>query len=429
MDMIDKSRVAVLSRRHALQWLGVGMMGGAVSACGGGGSGSGSGGSASGAGAGLVSLPTPTPTSVPTPAPTPAVAAIDESALKLWELAQRRGLMFGSPYVEYRFAPLPGPGGVGTLADFVRDQSSLYVNVGLIPQTVEWTAGYYNMSYFNDTLAATTAHGKMWRGHCLLYPLADSSSVQATVNAGNWRSMITRHFEAIAATPGAQSATNLDVTNEVMDPSDMAGTNGYRPNHWLAAAGPDYLLHAYQEARRLWPSTPLYWCHDQTEQLLGSWHQQMAAVNLRAIERVKNGGGSIDGYNMQGHLSIRLGFDPARLKAYLTDLTSNLGLKIMIGELDCRTGYSAIHTDTPTPESYVPADLDRTSADLVERFLDVALPFVQSSGRQLVCWGLSDVYDPWSTNQAERPMPWDENYQKRPMWSAIQRSLMRLPQL
>ncbi|CAN5305949.1 hypothetical protein BH10PSE13_BH10PSE13_04290 [soil metagenome] len=427
--MADDFREDFLSRRRALGCLGVGLMGGFVSAWAAV-SRDTSGAGVTGNGKSLVTIPKATPTPTPTPTATSTTVKGNDRSLKLHELAARRGILFGTPYPALSYLQIPGPAGVGTLADFMRDQAALYVNVGMIPQTVEWTAGWYNLAPLLATIGLATTASKAWRGNCLLYPLADSASVKATVSASNWREMMTRHFEAIAAAPGAQGCTSLDVTNEVLDPTNMAVTDGYRSNHWLTAAGPDYLVHAYKEARRLWPTTPLYWCHDQTEQLTDSWHQNMATVNLRAIERAMNAGAPIDGYNMQSHLTIRLGLDEVRLRSFLDDITKNLGLKVMIGELDCRTGYrSPNFVDTPPPESYTTDQLDTISADLVERFLNVTLPYVQNSGKQLVCWGLSDIYDPWSTNNnpAERPMPWDKAYQPKLMWSAIQRSLMRLP--
>lgn len=424
--MIDTFARVPLSRRRALGWLGAGASGMLLSGCGGGGGG-GSTGSASSASTSPTVIPT-TPAVEAAVPPVVVAPVVDESALTLAQLAGRRGMQFGTPYLSAQHMNLPGPNGVGTLGDFFREQSSVYVNVMILPTTIEWTPGIYNTVPLKTFLALASQQDKPWRGHCLLYPAGDSAGVRAAVNSSNWRSMMTRHFEAIAAVPGAQKALNLDVTNELIDPNETA-TNSYRPNIWYnAASGPDYIVHAYKEARRLWPSTPLYWCHDQTEQLTDSWHINMAAANLRAIERAMNAGAPIDGYNMQGHLLMRLSFDPVRLRNFLNDLTKNLGLKILIGELDVHTGYKPPElVDTKGPEDYTAAEYDAKAADMVEKFLDVALPFVQTSGKQLICWGLCDVNDPWSAYEAERPMPWDENYQRKPMWSAIQRSLMRLP--
>lgn len=70
-------------------------------------------------------------------------------------IGRPQGLLFGTPYLASNYVSIPGPSGVGTLADFFRDQSSGYVNVMILPTTIEYTAGMFNTAPLKDFLAAT----------------------------------------------------------------------------------------------------------------------------------------------------------------------------------------------------------------------------------------------------------------------------------
>jgi endo-1,4-beta-xylanase len=208
--------------------------------------------------------------------------------------------------------------------------------------------------------------------------------------------------------------------------------DGYRHNAWYNAVegdAPAYISYAFTKARELWPQTPLYFCHDHTEQITDSYHNRHTTNIPHCIEACLERGAPIDGFNQQGHLTYRLGFNATKLRGFLSDLRS-LGLDIIIGELDARTGHADLDPpDYPAPEAFTAAGYDAIGADLIRRYLGVALPFVAESGKQLLCWGLSDLDHSWANPPnptGERPLPWDASYAVKPQYHAIRNALLEL---
>jgi endo-1,4-beta-xylanase len=344
-------------------------------------------------------------------------AAGFSAAAELRSIAAAKGICFG--------AALPPADKLAANPDYaalLRREAAIYVaDTDMQPSRIQDVEGVFTFAAADGFAARALSEGKRFRLHQLLYAVRDMAWVNTTtVNAGNWRQKIDAHFEAVAARWWAQLAVNIDVVNEIMDAAETA-TGGYRPNTWYqAAGGPAYLTYAFQKARTLWPQTPLFVCHDHTEQITDGYHDSHAANILSMLESRLADGAPIDGLNTQAHLTIRLGFDPVKLRNFLSDVAS-LGLKIMIGELDIRTGYKAgSQEDTPPPSSYSATFYDQRAADIVKRYLDIALPFV--GNEPVLCWGLSDRISPWvppDAAEGERPHPFDETLQKKPLYRAI----------
>ncbi len=354
---------------------------------------------------------------------------------RIRDAAEAAGFQYGIAVQAIDRISKPGPDGCGTLADFIRDQAMIYVpGIAFLPEHIQPQKDFFTLEQARLFIARAHRDAKDFRIHCLLYPSHEPAWVTADVNESNWQSRMDAHFEAIASVPGVGSALNIDVTNELIS-ARYDSNDGYRPNTWYrAAGGPAYIPYAFGKARALFPDCPLFWCHDHTEQITDDFHRSQTRFVLNALERALKAGAPIDGYNMQGHLQLRLGFDRLRLRSFLNDLKSNLGLRIIIGELDCRTGYlTDRQTDTLPPKEYKRRQYDQDSAHLVEAFLDTALPFVKSSGgRQVLTWGISDIDNSWEENPktgtpaGERPLPFDTDYRPKLMNAAIIRSFERM---
>lgn len=349
------------------------------------------------------------------------------------EAAALGGYIYGIAVQADDRLALPGPNGVGTLAEFIEKQAALYApGIAFLPEHVQPEMDHYTLDKATRFIERARADGKDFRVHCMLYPGHEPPWVETVVTADNWRDRIDSHFEAIASVGNVHFAKSIDVTNELIS-AKFSTANGYRPNIWYRVAGDSYVVYAFQKARSLFPTTSLYWCHDQTEQLTDSFHIKQANFVLRAIERAMNAGAPIDGYNMQGHLELRLGLDQRRLRTFLSDLHLNLGLKIIIGELDCRTGYSQENqAGSRPPNMYYRRQYDEACANLVEGFLDIALPFVkESGGKEVITWGISDVDNSWQQNDkkgtppGERPLPFDSSYRPKLMNAAMISALTR----
>jgi Beta-1,4-xylanase len=124
---------------------------------------------------------------------------------------------------------------------------------------------------------------------------------------------------------------------------------------------------------------------------------------------------------MQSHLYGHVTeFNPTKLRTFLSDVAS-LDLKILLTELDVN-------------DKRLPADIlvrDQIAARAYSDYLDVALdePAVIS----VQTWGLSDRYT-WLTQFAARddglpvrPLPLDENLERKLAWQAIAAAFDQAP--
>jgi len=312
-------------------------------------------------------------------------------------------------------------------AAFLKRNVALYVpGTAALPDHVQGVEGIYTLDPLSRFVARAHEDGKAFRVHVLLYPKRDRPWVAQAVTPANWREMMAAHFKAVRSVPGIAAASNIDVVNEVLSGA-YPDTNGYRPNAWFAAAGgADYIVHAFKTARTLWPRTPLYFCQDESEQITDGWRRRHTKFILQALEAALKAGAPIDGYNAQSHLTFRAGFSAQALQDFFTAITKTLGLKLIIGEMDVRTGFAAGRMeDTPRATAYGAQAYDALAADYVKRYLEVALPFL--SGNQLITWGVTDADSSWRQSETpdERPLPWDSAYQAKPMQTAMREALIR----
>ena len=113
-------------------------------------------------------------------------------------------------------------------------------------------------------------------------------------------------------------------------------------------------------------------------------------------------------------------FNAQKFRKFLADVAS-LGLKILITALD-------------VSEEGLPADFqerDRIMAGAYEDFLFATLD--EQAVTAVITWGLSDRYTwltdfyPRSDGAAVRPLPLDENFQRKLSWSAIARAFDQAP--
>ncbi len=352
------------------------------------------------------------------------------------QIAAARGIRFGTQFVVSDYQAN------AAYAALIRAYSDHYVT-SMSPQSVQPNDGVFTFASADAFADIAAADGKSWRFHTLMYPSKDASWVTtATVTPANWRARIDAHFEAIAARPWGQVPFSFDVVNEVMNGFTAKSglrtiqNNGSVTIPWVPAAegnpytrpgypamaepGATYILYAFVKARQLWPTTPLYFCHDQTEMVnpISPGYTRQENANILAIlSALLAAGAPIDGVNIQGHLTLSRTFYPAEFKAFLAGIKA-LGLKIMVGEHDVRAGnengVAAANCST--------FEYDRQIADLSKRFLDVILPFLD--GGEFLTWGVSDLIHAWDAG--ERPLPYDASFAAKPMLTSIRNALLEL---
>lgn len=131
-----------------------------------------------------------------------------------------------------------------------------------------------------------------------------------------------QHIEAVAGRYAGRVQA-WDVVNEVIDDD-----GSYRPTSWVNSVGDGDTLvrHAFQFASQYAPDTELYY-ND-----FNAWRPAKRDGIVRMVKMLQEHGIRIDGIGIQGHWGLN--FPKREYIQAAIDAYANLGLKVMITELD-----------------------------------------------------------------------------------------------
>ncbi|HEY4434253.1 MAG TPA: endo-1,4-beta-xylanase [Candidatus Cybelea sp.] len=272
-----------------------------------------------------------------------------------------------------------------------------------------------------DRLASFAArNGKKVRGHTLLWHLGTPQWAIAMLRQQRDWSLISRYFGSIIPRYG-DVVDQWEVVNEPLDPGYRS--DGLRRNVFLEVFGAGYIARALATARTFAPRAQLMINDFGLEYDLPDERNRRYLL-LKLLERLRRAGAPLDALGVQAHLDLTKGrIDAAAVRGFLRDV-ANLGLAIVITELDVKeSDYTATM-----------AQRDRLVADEVRRYLEVVL--AQNAVTGVTTWGLSDLYSwldvtpqdlarfpgAWSAGNGpglNRGLPFDSSMQPKPMYFAI----------
>jgi endo-1,4-beta-xylanase len=193
---------------------------------------------------------------------------------------------------------------------------------------------------------------------------------------------------------------------------DRPGT--FRPGPWYDAMGVNYIFRAFRRVASLDPDTRLVINEAWTERTDGIGLAVRHAL-LELIDRILDQGVKLDAVGLQGHLAPSEPYDDASFTEFLEQIAAR-HLDIYITEFDCN--------DRGFPDDV--AQRDAKVAARTRAFLTAVckVPAV----KMIVTWGLSDRYswqrDPavmkyYGMTRLPRPLPFDDQLQKKPMATAM----------
>jgi endo-1,4-beta-xylanase len=275
------------------------------------------------------------------------------------------------------------------------------------PDQFDFTAG-------DNLLRFVQQHDLQMRGHTLLWHLSMPDWFSEVVNRQNAEQVLVNHIETVVKHYAGQMQS-WDVVNEAIEPKD-GRADRMRRQPWLDLLGPDYVDLAYRVAATADPNALLVYNDFGLEYDTPDNETKRQGV-LKLLERLKAKGTPLHAFGLQSHLAgDEHRFKPEVLRRFLADVAS-LGLKIYVTELD-------------VIDQALPRDLqvrDRMVASVYEDFLVTVLdePAVQA----ILTWGLSDRYSwlaefyPRSDGLPVRPLPLDQDLQRKPAWNAIARAI------
>jgi endo-1,4-beta-xylanase len=341
-------------------------------------------------------------------------AALQAATASLKQLAQEKGLLFGS-----------------CLALKYCVQSEAYQQLFLAQCDIatpelhmKWNSlssqpGVYDFSVADKLVAfCSSAHIKV-RGHTLVWHDALPAWVTPQLTAGTGPAMMTGHIRTVAG-HFAGKLYSWDVVNEVLDPGSHR-SDGLRDSPWLQNCGANYMELAFRATAAADPTALLVWNETYLEVSNGFGRAKRTAM-LALLDGMLARGVPIHGIGLEAHLrgdqAAVLG--DGSYEDFLGELARR-GMKIFVTELDVQ-------------DVMLPADVavrDRAVADIYSRFLSATLR--QPAVKGIVTWGLADCftwiagYRPRKDGLPVRPLPFDANCQPKAAYYAIAQTLQAAP--
>ena len=213
------------------------------------------------------------------------------------------------------------------------------------------------------------------------------------------------------------------VVNEVIDAHEDDGIRRDYP--WYETlGGPDFIAEAFHAAQDADPDALLvlneFGFETDDEYDTAADKRERA---LRVIDGLLEAGAPVQALGVQAHLEgadFASRFDTDAYRQFLGDVADR-GLKILITEMD-------VLDDGLPPDA---AERDAIVAEMYGTYLDVAL--AEPAVGALITFGLTDRYTwlqedyPREDGEPRRPLPYDEDFQPKPAWEAIETSLANAP--
>lgn len=271
----------------------------------------------------------------------------------------------------------------------------------------------FDFTQSDRLLGFARRHAIPMRGHTLVWHLALPDWF-GQVNRRNAEQVLTEHIQTVIGRYRGQ-IHSWDVVNEAIEPGD-GRRDRFRRSPWLEHLGTEYVELAFQAAATADPDATLVYNELGLESKHSDGETRRRAV-LTLLERLLDQRIPVHALGIQSHLTG--GVDYGRfehLRPFLRDVAS-LGLKIFLTELD-------------VSDQALPADVqerDRQIATIYYDYLSVML--AEPAVTAVLTWGLSDRYTwlsshvPRSDGNAVRPLPLDDQLDRKLAWNAIARAL------
>ncbi|MBC7953822.1 MAG: endo-1,4-beta-xylanase [Rhodospirillaceae bacterium] len=249
-------------------------------------------------------------------------------------------------------------------------------------------------------------HGMSLRGHTIIWHGNMPDWLPQRLTSRNWPHVMAQHMGAVLGRYRSEVVC-WDMVNEAVEPED-GRADGMRDSVWLRAAGPAYVAEAYKMAARYAPEAKLAY-NDYGMEHHAPWTMKRRMAVLKLLERLKKADAPIHYLGLQSHLRVGDSFDAGALAAFLAEVR-DLGIKPQVTEMDVRADRIA-----HGPEK------DAKTADLARAYLETLLA---AGCDTVLCWGLSDDKN-WRAAEEphDRPLPFDRNLTRKPLYDAIQASL------
>lgn len=246
-------------------------------------------------------------------------------------------------------------------------------------------------------------NGMRVHGHTLIWHKSPPAWVENFQgDAAAWDKLLKDHIQTVVGRYKGKVAS-WDVINEVMEDDGTLRKNSI----WYQKLGKDFIAKSFIYAHEADPNALLFY-NDYGHEY--STAKRTAILNL--ISELKSNGVPIHGIGMQFHTNYKL--SQAAIETTINSAAAT-GLKVHIAELDI-----SMNTDNK-PDLVFSAGLAQQQKAKYEAIVKVynAIPKSQQFG--ITIWNVGDA-DSWIRghyNRPDWPLPFDDNYQRKPAYQGI----------
>ena len=279
----------------------------------------------------------------------------------------------------------------------------------------------FNFTQTDSLVQWVKTHGMLLRGHVLIYQNSMPKWFWGKINPRNIEEIFLNYIETVVGHYAGQMHS-WDVVNEAIYPQH-GRSDGLRNTRWLQWLGSDYFDLVFRAAAAADPQALLVY-NDTGMDRDTDDGEAIRIATLKLLEKLKSQGTPIHALGIQSHIWARdtEPLNPEKIRAFVGEV-AQLGLKIMVTELDVK-------------DRHLPQDItvrDRIVAQAYEDYLSAVLD--EPAVIAVNTWGLSDRYT-WlehpkrgarDDGASVRPLPLDEQFQRKPAWYAIARAFDNAP--
>jgi endo-1,4-beta-xylanase len=295
----------------------------------------------------------------------------------------------------------------------------------LVPENeLKWDAlrpspNKFDFTFADWLLGFARRNGMLFRGHTLVWHMQLPQWFKEVVNRQNAEQFLRQHVATITKRYAGQMHS-WDVVNEAIEPGD-GHPDKLRKTPWLEFLGSDYIELAFRTAAAYDSQAMLVYNELGLEYDTNDGEVRRTAV-LKLLERLISKGTPIHALGIQSHLiGHETRFNAKKLRKFLADV-AELGLKIMITELD-------------VVDQKLPSDSALRDRIIAARYQDyISTVLDERAVIAILTWGLSDKYtwhssyNPRSDKNPVRPLPLDSTSLKRKLaWNAMARAFDQAP--
>ena len=271
------------------------------------------------------------------------------------------------------------------------------------------TRDQFIFDFTDKVLAFADANEMTMRGHTLVWYGAMPGWTKGIGSAAEAERELSIHIERVVSRYRGKIKT-WHVVNEPIDDAKGA-VAGLRSSIWLQRLGAKYIDTAFRLAHQADPAAELL-INEYDIECVGEQFSARRQALLTLVRDLLGRGVPLHGVGLQGHIKGKYQIDDDGLHNFVSEVSA-LGLSVHVTELD------VIDKDFPGPVPVRDAIVASRAYDFLNAIFAAARPMA------ITTWGITDRYT-WvpvwfkrNDGLLNRPLPFDESYRPKPLWSVI----------